>query len=193
MPTAGGLALHRQRLTVQWLSGGEVALGVQQRAEAADGGERARMPIAEGLARRLQRLAVQRLSCGEVALGLQQRAEVVALGLQQLRGERAQCGACGHAIRALNLEPCTQKLDAQRIAVLAHPLATAVGCVLLWARAPPLLEAVLVDPLGGAAAGTRLHERAVLFICPAQPARLLLDHPPSRVASLELLLVPGGQ
>ena len=43
-----------------------------------------------------------------------------------------------------------------------------------WARAPPLLEAVLVDPLGGAAAGARLDERAVVFTLPAQPALLLL-------------------
>eukprot|EP00964_Phaeocystis_antarctica_P051565 scaffold30088_cov61-Phaeocystis_antarctica.AAC.4 len=57
---------------------------------------------------------------------------------------------------------------------MVHALAAAVRCVLLWARAPPLLEAVFVDPLGGAAAGARLHERAVVFIAPAQPAPLRL-------------------
>ena len=35
------------------------------------------------------------------------------------------------------------------------------------ARAPPLLEAVHVDPLDGAAAGARLHEQAFVFIPPA--------------------------
>eukprot|EP00964_Phaeocystis_antarctica_P022142 scaffold12297_cov57-Phaeocystis_antarctica.AAC.2 len=52
------------------------------------------------------------------------------------------------AIRALGLEPCTQKHDAQCVAVLVLALAAAVGCVLLWARAPPVLEAVVVGPHG---------------------------------------------
>eukprot|EP00964_Phaeocystis_antarctica_P147889 scaffold114599_cov67-Phaeocystis_antarctica.AAC.5 len=108
------------------------------------------MPIAERLARRLQRLVEQRL--GLVVLALD----------PQLRCERIQGGDCGIPDRALGLEPCTQKLEAQRIAVLVHALAAAVGCVLLQARAPPVLEAVSVDPLGGAAAGARLHERPVL-------------------------------
>eukprot|EP00964_Phaeocystis_antarctica_P100178 scaffold65863_cov66-Phaeocystis_antarctica.AAC.6 len=71
MPIAEGLALHLQRLAVQRLSGGEVTLGVQQHAEAADGAERTRMPIAEGLALHLQRLAAQRLSGSQVALSIQ--------------------------------------------------------------------------------------------------------------------------
>ena len=95
----------------------------------------------------------------------------------QLRSERIQCGGCVLSIRALGLEPCEQKLQAQRVAVMVPALAAAVGCVLLWARAPPFLEAVFVDPLGGAAAGARLHERAVVFFSEAQLARHLLhDH-----------------
>eukprot|EP00964_Phaeocystis_antarctica_P082013 scaffold51376_cov62-Phaeocystis_antarctica.AAC.7 len=89
----------------------------------------------------------------------------------QLHSERAQGGDC---VLALGLQPCSQKLDAQRVAVVVHALAAAVGCVLPRARAPPLLEAVFVDPLGGAAACARLHERAVVIVPPAQPARLLL-------------------
>ena len=56
-------ALHGRPLAysddfaAQQLSGGEVTLGLQQRAEVVDGGERARMPVAEGLAHSLQRLA----------------------------------------------------------------------------------------------------------------------------------------
>eukprot|EP00964_Phaeocystis_antarctica_P068328 scaffold41385_cov69-Phaeocystis_antarctica.AAC.1 len=178
MPVAEGLALHLQRLADQRLSGGEVALGVQQRAEVADGGQRVRMPVAERLACHLQRLTEQRLSGGVVAPVLQQGTErltvqrlglvVLALGLQ-LQSEPIQGEVCCLAIRALGLEPCTQKLEAQRIAVLVHALAAAVGCILLWARAPPLLEAVSVDPLDGAAAGARLDERPV-------PARLLLHY-----------------
>ena len=91
---------------------------------------------------------------------------MLALSLQLL-AEGVQSEAGGLAIRALGLEPCTQKLDAQRIAVLVHALAAAVGCVLPWARAPPVLEAVFVDPLGGAAASARLDERAVVFTPPA--------------------------
>eukprot|EP00964_Phaeocystis_antarctica_P164891 scaffold143886_cov178-Phaeocystis_antarctica.AAC.1 len=93
--------------------------------------------------------SIQRLSLVEHAL------------VTQLPGERIQGGDCGHPNRALGLEPCKQKLEAQRVAILVHALAASVGRVLHWARAPPLLEAVLVDPLGGAAAGARLHERAV--------------------------------
>eukprot|EP00964_Phaeocystis_antarctica_P146415 scaffold112667_cov73-Phaeocystis_antarctica.AAC.3 len=70
MPAAEGLAPSLQRLAVQWLSGGDITLVLQQRAEAIDGDECARMAIAEGLAQPLQPLAVQRLSGGEVALGL---------------------------------------------------------------------------------------------------------------------------
>eukprot|EP00964_Phaeocystis_antarctica_P024646 scaffold13818_cov56-Phaeocystis_antarctica.AAC.2 len=113
---------------------------------------------------RLQRLAEQRLRLVELALG------------EQLQREPTQGGACVLATRALGLEPCTQKLEAQRIAVLVHALAAAVGRVLPRARAPPLLKAVCVDPLGGAAAGARLHERAVVIVPPAQPARLLLHY-----------------
>eukprot|EP00964_Phaeocystis_antarctica_P087792 scaffold55803_cov63-Phaeocystis_antarctica.AAC.1 len=206
MPIAKGLALRLQRLAAQRLSGGEVSFSLQQQAEIADGDKRVWMPIANGLALPLQRLAGQQLGGGEVALGLQHRAEVangdkrvrmpiaaglalylqrlaaqplslveLALGLQ-LRGERIQGGDFSLAMRPLDLEPCTQKLDAQRIAVLVHALAAAVGRVLPRARAPPLLEAVLVDPLGGAAAGARLDERAIVFVPPAQPARPLLHY-----------------
>ena len=92
----------------------------------------------------------------------------------QLRSERIQCGGCVLSIRALGLEPCEQKLQAQRVAVMVPALVAAVGCVLLWACAPPSLEAVFVDELGGAAAGAWLHERAVIFLLPpAQPAPLL--------------------
>eukprot|EP00964_Phaeocystis_antarctica_P065997 scaffold39858_cov59-Phaeocystis_antarctica.AAC.1 len=206
MPIAEGLALPLQRLALQRLSAGEVALGPQQRAEVVDGDERVWIPVAEGLARHLQRLAKQRLGGGEVALGKQQRAEAadevervwmpiaegrerhlqrlaiqrlglveLALGIQ-LRGERVQGEACGLAIRALGLEPCTQKFEAQRIAVPVHALAAAVGCVLPRGRAPPLLEAVFMDPLGGATACTRLHERPVVFITPAKPAHPLLRY-----------------
>ena len=66
-----------ERLTAeQQLSGGEVALGLQQQAEVVNGEERFRMPIAELLAPHLQRLAEQRLNGGEVALGTQQPAEI---------------------------------------------------------------------------------------------------------------------
>ena len=110
MPIAEGVAPPLQRLAAQRLRGGEVALGVQQHAEVADGAERVRMPVAVGLECHLQRLAVQRLRLVLLALGLQLRS-----------------------------------------------------------------EAVLMDPLGGAAAGgARLKERAIVFIPPAQPARLLL-------------------
>eukprot|EP00964_Phaeocystis_antarctica_P003632 scaffold1954_cov63-Phaeocystis_antarctica.AAC.7 len=95
MPTTERRACHFQRLAVQQLRGGEVALDRQQRAEvvdgvacawmpiaeglalhqqqaeAVDGIERVRMPIAQGLAQHLQRLSAQRLG-GEVALGQQQ-------------------------------------------------------------------------------------------------------------------------
>ena len=162
MPTAEGLAPPLQRLAAQRLGRGEVALGLQQQAEVADAGERVRMPTAEGLALHHQRLAVQRLGLVELALGL------------QLRGELIQGGACVLAIRALGLEPCTQKLDAQRVAVTVLALAVAVGCVLLWARVAPFLEAVFVDQLGGAAAGARLHERAVVCALPAKPAPLFI-------------------
>eukprot|EP00964_Phaeocystis_antarctica_P031263 scaffold17691_cov72-Phaeocystis_antarctica.AAC.2 len=162
MPTAEGLALHLQRLAAQRFSSGVVTLAGQHHGEVVHPFERARMPTAVRLSLFLQRLAAQRLSLVELALGL------------QLRGERTQGEGCVLPICALGLEPCSQKLEAQRIAVLVHALAAAVGCVLLWARAPPFLEAVHVDPLGGAAAGARLHERAVVFIPPAQPAPLLL-------------------
>eukprot|EP00964_Phaeocystis_antarctica_P004578 scaffold2471_cov63-Phaeocystis_antarctica.AAC.3 len=66
------------------------------------------------------------------------------------------------------------KLETQRIAVLVPALAAAVGCVLPQARAPPLLEAAFVDPLGGAAARTRLHEWAVVLVRQAHPAPCLL-------------------
>ena len=97
----------------------------------------------------------------------------LALGLQ-LPGERTQGEACVLAIRTLGLEPCAQKLKAQRVAVLVPALAAAVGRVLPWARAPPSLEAVFVDELGGAATGARLHERSVVFIPETHPTSLLL-------------------
>ena len=71
-------------------------------------------------------------------------------------------------------EPCAQQLEAQGIAVMVLALAAAEGGVNLWARTPPCLKAVIVDPLGGAAAGAGLHERAVLLAPEAQPARPLL-------------------
>ena len=127
-----------------------------------------------------QRLAVQRLDGDEVALVLQKSEVVdgderarVEMGLQRPR-EDAQGEACALATRALGLEPCTQKLEAQRVAVLVLALAAAVGRVVLWARAPPFFEAVLVDQLGGAAAGARLHERAVVYALPAKPAPLFI-------------------
>ena len=75
MPIAVGLALPHQRLALQRLCGGEVALGVQQRAEVADGEERVWMSIAEGPAVHLQPLTVQRLGLVQLALGLQLRGE----------------------------------------------------------------------------------------------------------------------
>eukprot|EP00964_Phaeocystis_antarctica_P146416 scaffold112667_cov73-Phaeocystis_antarctica.AAC.4 len=93
MPTTRRSALPLERFTQQRLSGGEVALDLQQRAEVVDGSERARMPVAEGLAQPLQRLAAQRLSGGEVALGLQQRAEV-ADGDERVRMQVAEHLAC---------------------------------------------------------------------------------------------------
>eukprot|EP00964_Phaeocystis_antarctica_P119974 scaffold83733_cov59-Phaeocystis_antarctica.AAC.3 len=80
MSIAEGLALRLQRLAVQRLSGGEVALVLQQHAEVADAGEHVRMPTALRLAHHLQRLAIQRLCGGEVAHVLQQGTEVVAGG-----------------------------------------------------------------------------------------------------------------
>ena len=62
MAVAERLAPPLQCLAVQQLSSGEVALGVQQRAEVADGGECVRVSITEGPANHLQRLTVQRLS-----------------------------------------------------------------------------------------------------------------------------------
>eukprot|EP00964_Phaeocystis_antarctica_P101434 scaffold66904_cov37-Phaeocystis_antarctica.AAC.2 len=136
MPIAEDITHPLQRLAEQRLSGGEVALGVQQPAEVVDGHERVRMTTAVRLACHLQRLAEQWLSGGVVALGVQQQA-MVAHG-----GERRACdlrlltaqlrslvalAACVLAIRALCLGPCTQKLDAQRIAVLVHALAAAEG------------------------------------------------------------------
>eukprot|EP00964_Phaeocystis_antarctica_P038839 scaffold22225_cov72-Phaeocystis_antarctica.AAC.5 len=173
------------RLPIQRLSGGEVALGPQQQAEAADRDERARMPFAVLLACHLQRFAEQRLSGGEVTLLLQQHAEVIDGGervrmpiaehrashLQHLAEQRLSLVVVALAYvlatRALELEPCTQKLEAQRITVLVHALAAAVGCVLLWARAPPVLEAVSMDPHGGAAARARLNEWAVALVAQA--------------------------
>eukprot|EP00964_Phaeocystis_antarctica_P053745 scaffold31553_cov63-Phaeocystis_antarctica.AAC.3 len=146
MPVAEGLAQPLQRLAVQRLRGGEVALGVKQVAEVVDGDERAWMPITERLAVHHQRLAKQRLSFVELALSLHLISE----------GVQGEAGAL--TTRALGLEPCTQELKAQRVAVMVHALAAAVGCVLLWALAPPPLEAVAVGQLGGAAAGARLHE-----------------------------------
>eukprot|EP00964_Phaeocystis_antarctica_P031615 scaffold17871_cov82-Phaeocystis_antarctica.AAC.15 len=145
MPIAERLAHHLQCLAKQRLSGGEVALGPQHHAEIAGDGERLQMPIAELRACHLQRLA-----------------------------ERVQGEDYALAIRALGLEPCTQKLDTQRIAVLVLALPTAVSCVLPRARAPPFFEAGFVDPLGRAAARARPHERAVVLFPPAHPAHLLV-------------------
>eukprot|EP00964_Phaeocystis_antarctica_P027947 scaffold15753_cov58-Phaeocystis_antarctica.AAC.4 len=119
--------------------------------------ERFLVPIAERRAPHLQHLAIQRLSLVELALVL------------QLLREPIQGESRAPAIRALDLEPRTQEQDAQRVAVLVLALAAAVGCILLWARAPPVLEAVVVGPHGGAAAGARLHERAVAFALQAYP------------------------
>eukprot|EP00964_Phaeocystis_antarctica_P100280 scaffold65950_cov62-Phaeocystis_antarctica.AAC.5 len=223
VPIAKRLAVHLQRLAIQQLSRGEVALDLQQVAEGVDGVERARMPAAERLAPHDQHLALQRLGGGEVALVQQQLAEIGdgaervrmpiseqlaevvdggkrvrvstaerpavrlqrlavqwlglvehALGLQLLR-EGVQGEAYVLPVRSLGLESCTQQLDAQRVAVVVPALAAAVGCVLPRAHAPPSLEAVLVDPLDGAAAGARLHERAVVLALQAHPApRLVL-------------------
>eukprot|EP00964_Phaeocystis_antarctica_P131601 scaffold95526_cov63-Phaeocystis_antarctica.AAC.5 len=74
-PSGGEVVLLRKQRG-ESLGAGEVALGPQQRAEVADGAERARILTAEGLALPLQRLAKQRLSGGEVALGFQHHAEV---------------------------------------------------------------------------------------------------------------------
>jgi len=100
-------------------------------------------------------------------------ALILALGLQ-LQSELTQSGTCGLSFRAFGLEPCAQQLEAQRIAVMVLALAAAEGGVNLWARTPPCLKAVIVDPLGGAAAGAGLHERAVLIAPEAQSAPLLL-------------------
>eukprot|EP00964_Phaeocystis_antarctica_P110795 scaffold75141_cov36-Phaeocystis_antarctica.AAC.1 len=154
--------LLTDRLAQQRLGGCKVALSPQQQAEVADGAERSWMPTAEGLAQSLQRLAIQRLSLGKLALHL------------QLRGELVQGEDCVLTIRALDLEPCTQKLEAQRIAVLVLALAAAVGCVLPLARAPPSVDASFVGQLGGAAARTRLHERAVVLTPEAHTAPSLL-------------------
>ena len=120
------------------------------------------MPIAEGFAVHRQRLAQQWLSL-----------TVLTLDAQLIR-ERVQGKARGLTIRTLLLEPVAQQLDAQRVAVVVHALNAAVGCVIPLCCAPPGLKAVLVDPLGGAAAGAGLHERAVLFAPEAQSAPLLL-------------------
>eukprot|EP00964_Phaeocystis_antarctica_P092437 scaffold59458_cov64-Phaeocystis_antarctica.AAC.1 len=186
VPIAERLAQHLQRLAVQRLSGGEIALDLQQLAEVVDGAQRVRMPIAEGLARPLQRLAEQRLSGGEVALGTQQHAEVVDGGervlvpvaqghashLQRLAEPRLSLVV--RTIHALGPKPCTQKLEAQRVAVVVLAHAAAVGRVLLVALAPPIVDAGFVGPLAGAAAGAQLHERAVGFPLQADPAPLLV-------------------
>eukprot|EP00964_Phaeocystis_antarctica_P154112 scaffold122668_cov63-Phaeocystis_antarctica.AAC.1 len=161
MPIAKRLTMHHQRLPEQRLSGGEVTLLQQQHTEKAGGGERVRVSAAVRLACHIQRLPEQRLGLAKYL---------------QRRSERTQGEACALPMRPLGLEPCTENLEAQPITVLVHALAAAVGCVPIWARAPPLLEAVLVDPLGGATAGARLHEPAIVFIPPAQPARLLLHY-----------------
>eukprot|EP00964_Phaeocystis_antarctica_P131602 scaffold95526_cov63-Phaeocystis_antarctica.AAC.6 len=92
----------------------------------------------------------------------------------QLPSKRAHGEDAGLAIRALGLEPLSQKLDAQRIEVMVHALAAAVRCVLPWAHAPPFLEAVSVDPRGGAVARARLQKRAVGYALEAHPAPLLV-------------------
>eukprot|EP00964_Phaeocystis_antarctica_P107794 scaffold72456_cov73-Phaeocystis_antarctica.AAC.2 len=140
MPIAERITHPLQRLAEQRLSGGEVALGTQKHAELADEDERVRMSSAVRLACHLQRLAEQWLSGGEVALGEQQHAMVVhggerrACNLRHLAAQRLGLfvlgGACVLAVRALCLGPCTQKLDAQRIAVLVPALAAAEGRVL---------------------------------------------------------------
>ena len=154
MPIAEGLAPPLKRLAAQrgsTAARSPLAYSSEARLLMELGAERVRVPTAEGLAIHLQHLAAQRLSLVLLALGL------------QLCGERRQGAACVIAIRALGLEPCTQKLAAQSLAVLVYALAAAVGCFLLWAGAPPPLEAVpvVVDPLGGAAAGAGLQEWAL--------------------------------
>eukprot|EP00964_Phaeocystis_antarctica_P139407 scaffold104192_cov63-Phaeocystis_antarctica.AAC.8 len=138
------------------------------------------MPTTEGFACQLQHLAEQRLSLVVLALGL------------QLRSELFQGVTCALAIRSLCLEPCTQQLEAQRVAVVVLALAAAVGRLLVFARAPPFLEAGFVDQLGGAAAGARLHERAVLFTLQAQPARLFLRFLQPRRQQADALPRPAG-
>eukprot|EP00964_Phaeocystis_antarctica_P159132 scaffold130061_cov65-Phaeocystis_antarctica.AAC.5 len=72
MPIAKGLALPHQRLAQQRLSGGEVALALQERAKVVDGDDGVLMTTAERLALHLHRLAKQWLSGGEVTLVHQQ-------------------------------------------------------------------------------------------------------------------------
>eukprot|EP00964_Phaeocystis_antarctica_P064165 scaffold38576_cov64-Phaeocystis_antarctica.AAC.2 len=133
-------------------------------ASRIKGSAAVRSPLASSSTPRLlmERLAEQRLSLVVLALGLQLQCELV-------QGEASVLPP-----RALSLEPRTQQLEAQRIAVVVHTLAAAVGRVLLWARAPPVLEAVCVYQLGGAAAGARLHEQAVVLAPETHPAPLLL-------------------
>ena len=47
MLTAEGIALHLQRLAEQQLSGSQLALGLQQQAEVADGAECIQMSTAQ--------------------------------------------------------------------------------------------------------------------------------------------------
>eukprot|EP00964_Phaeocystis_antarctica_P142323 scaffold107568_cov77-Phaeocystis_antarctica.AAC.10 len=132
------------------------------------------MPISERLALHLQRLARQRLNLVVLALGLQHLREVVD-GDERVRVSRAEALAV-HLQRLAIQRLGLVELEAQRITVLVHALAAAVGSVLLWARAPPVLEAVVVRPLNSAAAGARLHERAVLLTPVTQPALVRLFH-----------------
>ena len=122
------------------------------------------MPTAEDLPFRLQHPAEQRLGLVGLALVLQ-------LPSERIQGERR-----AFPIHALVLEPCAQELDAQRIAIPAQALAAAVGCVALYSRAAPMVDAVFVGPLGGAAAGARLHKRAVIFSPEANSANVFLLH-----------------
>ena len=68
MPISERLAARLQILAIQRARALVIALGIKQRAEAVDRGERVRMPISERLAAYLQRLAIQRARALVIAL-----------------------------------------------------------------------------------------------------------------------------
>eukprot|EP00964_Phaeocystis_antarctica_P063789 scaffold38314_cov61-Phaeocystis_antarctica.AAC.4 len=74
------------------------------------------------------------------------------------------CSSCASVFKVSKVEiRSSEKLDAQRVAVLVLALTAAVGSVLLVAIAPPLLDTGSVGPLAGAAAGAQLLERAFIL------------------------------